>query len=140
MKLTLTTFEDSRVREALHLPLIGSIPCGFPSPAGDYEEKEINLQEFLVPRPSSTFLAWSSGTSMMHKGIMPRALLVIDASVEPRNGDVVGAVIDGEFTCKVLDKSNRRLIGAGEKAIEISGDGIELFGVVTKVINVLRAD
>jgi DNA polymerase V len=137
MKLTFITPEDPIIQQALNLPLLGSIACGFPSPAGDYEEKDINLQEFLVPRPASTFLAWSSGTSLLHRGIPNKALLVIDASVNAKHGDVVAAVVDGQLTCKVLDKRGKALRGDGEEPIEIKGDGIEVFGVVMKAINVL---
>jgi DNA polymerase V len=137
VKLTLAAPVDPSVKDTLRLPLLGSIACGFPSPAGDYEEKDINLQEFLIPRPSSTFLAWSNGTSLIHKGIPSKALLVIDASVEPKHGDVVAAVLDGQLTCKVLDKRSKSLRGDGEEPIEIKGDGIEVFGVVMKAINVL---
>lgn len=134
--LTFASIDDTRV-QSLVSPLLGSLSCGFPSPAGDYLEKDLDLHAFLVPRPSSTFFGWSSGLSLIHRGIPNKALLVIDASLTPRHDDVVAAHINGEWTCKVLDAHRQCLTGTGETPIVLSDEGITIFGVVTKAINVL---
>lgn len=78
------------------------IPAGFPSPAEDYIEGEIDLNEQLIQHPHSTFLMKVSGDSMIGAGIMPGSTLVVDRSLEPRHGNVVIAVIDGQLTVKRL--------------------------------------
>ena len=135
-KLTLAHFSDPVVREAI-LPLLGSISCGFPSPAGDYIEKELDLVSLLIPRPSSTFFAWASGTSLIHRGIPSKALLILDASLEAHHDDVVAAVVDGELTCKVYDKVGRCLRDAGDRRIEIRDGQVQVFGVVKAAVNIL---
>lgn len=93
---------------AVALPLIGRhVPAGFPSPADDYLEGEIDLNEFLIERPAACYLMRVSGPSMEGAGIMDGDLVVVDRSVEPLSNHVVVAVIAGEMTIKRL----RRLPG-----------------------------
>lgn len=92
------------------LPLaIGAIPAGFPSPAEQYIQDSLDLNELVVRHPSATFYAWAEGSSMELAGIFDGDLLVIDRSLEPVNGDVVIAAVAGEFTCKRLNLKARLL-------------------------------
>ncbi len=78
----------------------GGIRAGFPSPAQDYMGEAIDLNRELVRHPATTFYARAVGDSMRDCGIDDGDLLVIDKSVEPREGDIVVAFVDGEFTLK----------------------------------------
>ncbi|MEJ7672703.1 MAG: S24 family peptidase [Chitinophagaceae bacterium] len=80
------------------------VPAGFPSPAADYSEERIDLNKTLIKHPLSTFLIECEGTSMVNAFIPPKAKLLIDRSITPKNGDIVLAVLNGEFTVKYLKK------------------------------------
>lgn len=125
------------------LPLVAwRIPAGFPSPAEDYIEGEIDLNEQLIQHPHSTFLMKVSGDSMIGAGIMPGSTLVVDKSLEARHGSVVIAVIDGQLTVKRLFKKSDvvqlRSENPAYKPIKISKEqDLVIWGVVTNVINQL---
>ncbi len=92
----------------LPVPLLGRVvPAGFPSPADDYLEGEIDLATFLIERPSATFLMRVSGQSMTGAGILDGDYLVVDRSVEPRHRHIVVAVCNGEMTVKRLEFINQ---------------------------------
>lgn len=76
------------------------VRAGFPSPAQDYTTEAIDLNKELVLHPSSTFYARCVGDSMKESGIDDGDLLIIDKSLEPGEGDIVVAFIDGDFTLK----------------------------------------
>lgn len=78
----------------------GGIKAGFPSPAQEYLTDSIDLNKELIRRKETTFLARVSGTSLVEAGIDDGDLVVIDKSIEAKNGDFVVAFIDGEFTLK----------------------------------------
>ena len=124
---------------ALKLPFFStSVAAGFPSPADDYIEAGLDLNEYLVKHPSSTFLARASGDSMTRAGILDGALLVVDKSLTPKNGSVVIAAINGELTCKILDIEHRLLRAANPSYPSIAlGDDTDLLieGVVVHAIN-----
>ena len=86
----------------------GGIKAGFPSPAQDYLSESIDLNKELIRRKETTFLARVSGNSLMDAGICDGDIVVIDKSLEAKNGDFVVAFIDGEFTLKEfrLDEAN----------------------------------
>ena len=91
------------------LPLAGSaVAAGFPSPADDYIESRIDLNDVLIRHPSSTFFLRVSGDSMRDAGILDGDLLVVDRAIEPRAGRVVVAVLDGAFTLKYLNRHRGR--------------------------------
>jgi DNA polymerase V len=123
----------------LKLPFFSaSVAAGFPSPADDYIEAGLDLNEYLVKHPSSTFLARASGDSMTRAGILDGALLVVDKSLTPKNGSVVIAAINGELTCKILDIEHRLLRAANPSYPSIAlGDDTDLLieGVVVHAIN-----
>ena len=81
-----------------------SISAGFPSPAEDYIELGIDLNKYLIKNPVSTFFLRVSGNSMNNSGIHNNDLLIIDRSINPSPGNIVVALLDGEFTLKRLIK------------------------------------
>ena len=76
------------------------IKAGFPSPAADFESDQISLDQFLVKNPLATFYAKANGTSMTGAGIDDGDIMVIDRSLEPKDGKIAVCFIDGEFTVK----------------------------------------
>jgi len=125
------------------IPFFSSrVAAGFPSPADDYIETGLDLNEYLVKRPSSTFLARASGDSMTRAGILNGALLVVDKSIEPKSGSIVIAAINGELTCKILDIEHRMLRAANPSYPSISldeGDDLLIEGVVVHAINPMNS-
>jgi DNA polymerase V len=79
-----------------------AVPAGFPSPADDYVERRLSLDEHLIQHKESTFFMRVAGHSMRDLGIFDGDLLIVDRSVPATHGCVVVAVIDGEFTVKQL--------------------------------------
>lgn len=115
------------------------IPAGFPSPAMDYQEEEIDFNELLRPRPSSTFVVKVDGDSMIDAHIPDQALLIVDRSIKPVSGNIVVAIINGEFTVKRFIKNNSgiRLMPANPKysPIPITEEmDFAIWGTVTKII------
>jgi DNA polymerase V len=95
----------------------GFIPAGFPSPASDYSEDSIDINRHIIEHPTATFFFRAEGESMIGAHIPPNALLVVDRALKPRNGAIVVAVVDGEFTVKRLEKgvNSIRLLPENEK-------------------------
>lgn len=84
-------------------PLIGTqVPAGFPSPASDFLEGMLDLNDYLINHPGSTFFARVGGDSMQDIGIFPDDIVIVDRAMEPANNKVVLAIYDGEFTIKRL--------------------------------------
>ena len=115
------------------------VPAGFPSPAMDYMQKRIDLNEELIKHPLSTFMCETEGTSMINAFIPPKARLIIDRSLIPKNGDIVLASLNGEFTVKYLKKNDYKcwLCPANSKfpVIEITEEmNMQVFGVVTTIL------
>ncbi len=82
----------------------GFVPAGFPSPASDYEARELDLVEHLIRNRAATFLMRAVGHSLQEAGIFDGDLLIVDRSVTPRSGSVVVVAIDGEYTIKRLKR------------------------------------
>jgi DNA polymerase V len=115
------------------------VPTGFPSPAADYREDLIDLTKELIKHPLSTFIIESEGTSMIDAFIPPKAKLLIDRSITAKNGDIILAVVNGEFTVKYLKKSDYKcwLVPANKKykEIEITPDmDFTVWGVIISII------
>lgn len=79
-----------------------TVSAGFPSPASDYIEDRIDLNQLLIKTPSATFFVKVEGDSMVNACIPHKALLVVDRSMNASSGDIIVAVINGEFTVKRL--------------------------------------
>ena len=120
--------------------------CGFPSPAQDYIDRSLNFNEDIIKHPSATFYAKAMGDSMIEAGIEEGDILVIDRALDPRDGDIVIAHVNGEFTVKYLDISKRangivRLIPGNpryEAIVMHEGDQLLIWGVVCNIIKRLR--
>lgn len=88
-------FRPTELREIIPLPFFSYlVPCGFPSPAADYIEQRIDLNELLVSHPSSTYFVKATGDSMIEAGISDGDLLVVDSSRNADHGDIVIAAIE----------------------------------------------
>ncbi|NCI51369.1 translesion error-prone DNA polymerase V autoproteolytic subunit [Sediminibacterium roseum] len=125
---------------ALLIPWITAcVRTGFPSPAADYHEERIDLNKELITHPLATFIVDSEGDSMIDAFIPPRARLVIDKALTAKNGDLVLAILNGEFTVKYLKKNDFKcwLIPANKKYPDIEikdGMDFQVWGVVTRII------
>ena len=116
-------------------PLLATpVPAGFPSPADDYIEGRLSLDDHLVRNPAATFLVRVQGHSMIAAGIHDGDLLVVDRAVAPTDGSVVVAVVDGAFALKRIgrDPAGRLALAPAseEGAIRLSDPRLELWGVV----------
>ena len=120
-----------------------SVPAGFPSPAEDYVEGKLDLTALLVQHPGATFYVRVQGESMLGDGIHDKDILVVDRSLEARQGDVVIAALHGEFTVKRLmfRLGQPWLVPShpAHQAVQITADMDSLiWGVVTSVIHQFR--
>ena len=94
----------------VRIPLLNdSVSAGFPSPADDYTEENIDLNEHLISNPFSTFFLRVKGDSMINAGIKDKDLIIVDKSLMAKPGNIVIAMIDGEFTMKRLSIKNNEL-------------------------------
>jgi len=92
------------------IPLLNdSVSAGFPSPADDYTEENIDLNEHLISNPFSTFFLRVKGDSMINAGIKDKDLIIVDKSLIAKPGNIIIAMIDGEFTIKRLSIKNDEL-------------------------------
>ena len=117
-------------------PGISSISAGFPSPAEDFTELSISLDKHLIQNPAATFMAYANGNSMVRAGIYHGDILIIDRSLDARDGDIIIAVLHGEFTVKQLSIINGTLFLIPQNPqysyLEISAEmDFEVWGVVT---------
>ncbi|EAT9985239.1 translesion error-prone DNA polymerase V autoproteolytic subunit [Salmonella enterica] len=132
-------FRPTELREIIYLPFFSYlVPCGFPSPAADYIEQRIDLNELLVSHPSSTYFVKATGDSMIDSGINDGDLLVVDSSRTAEHGDIVIAAVDGEFTVKRLQLRPTVQLNPMNSAyspiIVGSEDTLDVFGVVTFIV------
>ncbi|MCX6235025.1 MAG: translesion error-prone DNA polymerase V autoproteolytic subunit [Bacteroidetes bacterium] len=125
------------------LPLYSTrISAGFPSPAEDFIDKKLDINEYLIKNPAATFIVKVHGNSMIKAGIYDGDLLVVDRSLESRDGKIVIGVIDGEFTVKRISKRGNKyfLVPENEefKAIEITAEmDFKIWGIVTFAVHKL---
>ena len=88
---------------------VSRVAAGFPSPATDYMQDGLDLNEYLVQHKAASFLFEVKGDSMKNAGIMDGDKVVVDRSIEPRHGKIVIAVVEGEFTIKRLYRRAGRI-------------------------------
>ena len=81
--------------------VVGSVVAGFPSPSEQYLEPTLDLNDYLIRHPAATFFVRVDGDSMKDAGIFEDDLLVVDRSLQPANGDIIVAAVDGDFTVKL---------------------------------------
>lgn len=117
--------------------MLSKVQAGFPSAAQDYIEKQLDLNEHLIKNPAASFWVRINGDSMKGIGLFDGDLILVDRSLEPQSGNVVLAVVDGEFTCKTYQKKDGKalLVAANLnfKPIECR-EGVEIWGVVRNSI------
>ena len=106
--VTLDSFDSTTKKFKIPL-LTDSVSAGFPSPADDYTEENIDLNEHLISNPFSTFFLRVKGDSMINAGIKDKDLIIVDKSLTARPGNIIIAMIDGEFTIKRLSIKNNEL-------------------------------
>ncbi|AWB57682.1 S24 family peptidase [Colwellia sp. Arc7-D] len=114
---------------------------GFESPAAEYKELGLSLDQLLISNPDATFIGLAQGASMQELGIFDGDLLLVDRGETVKDGDVIVANYNGCFTCKLIDKKNARLLSASfkHKPVNITPeDEFQIEGVVTRSIRLHR--
>jgi DNA polymerase V len=116
------------------------VPAGFPSPASDYIEETIDLNELLIKTPSATFFVRVEGESMIDAFIPPKALLLVDRSINAASGHIIVAVLNGEFTVKrlLITQAGTFLAPANPRyqSIKVTEEmNFSVWGVVSKIIS-----
>ena len=134
---TFFTPDLENLQEQFYFP--SGIKAGFPSPAADFDEAKISLDNVLVKNREATFYAKASGTSMIGAGIDDGDILVIDRSIEPQNNKIAICFIDGEFTVKrILVEKDCIYLMPENKAfqpIKVTDENVLIiWGIVTYVI------
>ena len=128
-----------KVKRNIRLPFYSSrVSAGFASPADDFVEDYLDLNDLLVKREEATFFVRVSGRSMIDAGIQPDDILIVDRSLEASHGKIVIAVLNGEVTVKRLYNRNGKVIlkaeSAGYKDIIVEGE-LHIWGIVTSIIH-----
>lgn len=144
MMLSINLYLYRYKKSETELPVfLSGIQCGFPSPADDYLEEVISLDDVCNTHPSSTFLGRAAGNSLNDVGIFEGDILVIDKSIKPQDGDLVICAIDGEFNAKILRKDSTcfMLLSANPKFKPIiikEFQDFRIWGVITYVIQNIK--
>ena len=125
-----------------HHPLFGSrVRAGFPSPADDHLDTDVDLHAHVVKHPAATFFVRAEGDSMRGDGIHDGDLLVVDRSLEPAPGRVLIVALNGELTVKRLEHIGQRpyLTASNPRftPIPLMGQEAQVWGVVTHVVHAL---
>lgn len=118
------------------------VSAGFPSPADDFIEQRLDLNEYLIRHPAATFFVRVAGDSMVDAGIHHDDILIVDRSMHPRDKRIVIAVLDGELTVKRLVKNGNgwrlKAENAAYSPLDVNEDQqFEVWGVVTYAIHKL---
>ena len=126
----------------------GSVVAGFPSPAEQYQEPPLDLNEHLIKHKAATYFVRVKGDSMIGEGIREGDLLVVDRSYSPKDGDIIIAAVDGDFTVKRLRMKLETVNGRPVRRVSLepanpayptirfqSGQELDYFGKVTAVIH-----
>jgi len=119
------------------LPLAGDVCAGFPSPAEEELRDVISFDEYLVNRPENSFLLSVTGDSMSGAGIMDKDLVIVERGREPKNGDIILAEVDGNWTMKYFCKKGKAvtLEAANPKyPTIIPKEELRIAGVITAVV------
>ena len=133
-------FKFIKNKQILTPVFLDSVSAGFPSPATDYMENKLDLNEHLIKHPAATFIVRAKGTSMKEASILSGDLLIVDRSLTPKNNDIVIASVFGDLTVKKLKKKEDSLFllsaNSDYPSIEVREE-MECFiwGVVTYIIH-----
>jgi len=137
--LQITDVYLASLKKVNKVPAYSGVAAGFPSPADDFIEDKLDLNEKLIKHPAATFFVRVAGHSMIKAGIYSGDLLIVDRSLEAISGNIVVAVLNGDFTVKRFSKRGKRLFLVPENSnynpIEITDESnFQVWGVVTNVI------
>ena len=124
-------------RLSMGLPLAGEVCAGLPSPAEEELRDVISFDEYLVDRPEKSFLLSVTGDSMIGEGIMEKDLVIVESGKEPKNGDIILAEVDGNWTMKYFCKQGKTvtLEAANPKYPPIIPQSeLRIAGVITAVV------
>ena len=125
----------------LKLPFyIHKVGAGFPSPATDYIEDDVDLNTHLIKNAPATFIIRVQGKSMTNVGIYDGDLLIVDRSINPKNSSTVIANVNEELVVKTfIKRKNNNYLASGPNKIELSENpNVIIWGVVTYVIHKLQ--
>lgn len=123
------------------LPLfLARIAAGFPSPADDFIDRKLDLNEFLIKHPAATFFVRVEGDSMINAGIHSGDILIVDRAIEPTGNKIVIAILDGELTVKRIQRVKDKFYLVPEnpsfEPMEVNENmNFEVWGVVSYVIH-----
>ena len=139
-KNNLNFFTPSKNTNLDALLINAGISAGFPSPAGDFKQERISLDQELIKNKEATFCVKVEGTSMTKAGINSGDIMLVDRSLDPKNRSIVLAVVDNEFTVKRVNVSEEGLFLMPENAdfnpIKITSEmNFQVWGVVTYIIH-----
>ena len=140
-KLSFQSFEDLNLQDIKVAE--PRVAAGFPSPADDFIEMEINLQDYIVKNKEATFCVKVEGTSMTKAGINSGDIMIVDRSLHPKHNDIVLAVIDGEFTVKriAVNENNLYLMPENDNFSPIkitTAMNFQVWGIITHIIHKAR--
>ena len=136
----LDLFQSINKKQILTPIFIDYVSAGFPSPATDYMENKLDLNEYLIKHPAATFIVKAKGPSMTDAGILSGDLLIVDRSISPKSSNIVIASVFGDLTVKKLKKKENSLFllsaNSDYPSIEVKEE-MECFiwGVVTYIIH-----
>ena len=122
------------------ISVYSGINAGFPSPADDHIDLDLDLNEHLIKHPAATFYVYAKGNSMINAGIHDGDLLIVDRSLNPGLKSIIIAVLNGEFTVKRITKIDKELYlmpdNNSYKPIKITEDmDFQIWGIVTHTIH-----
>lgn len=93
-------------KDLLNIPMLGTIRAGYPVPAEIQQDRQLRLHTLFENALTASFALLVSGDSMIEAGICEGDYVIINSSIEAKNGDIVAACVDGEWTVKMLRKDN----------------------------------
>tara|TARA_Y100000590_G_scaffold661_1_gene848 strand:- start:5359 stop:5802 length:444 start_codon:yes stop_codon:yes gene_type:complete len=141
VKLKILKSSDFFKDQGIKIPVfIDKVSAGFPSPASDYIEHKLDLNEYLISNTAATFIVKATGTSMLDAGIHPGDLLIVDKSLSPKHNSIVIASIFGDLTVKKLKKKQGSIFlvpsNSNYPSFEVKEEmDCFIWGVVTYIIH-----
>jgi DNA polymerase V len=116
------------------------VNAGFPSPATDYMEKELDLNQFLIHNPEASFFVRVSGDSMIQAGIFDGDTLIIDRSLPVKNGSIILAIVEEEFTIKrFIQRAGKTYLAPENENYQVlevtNNESFQIWGIVTATIH-----
>lgn len=138
--LKLTIYKPNNLNE-IELPLFSNkVRAGFPSPAEDHIDQKLDLNQFLIKHPAATFFVRVEGDSMKNAGISNGDILIVDRAITPQSGQIIVAILNGEFTVKRVKKQGQHLLLIPENPefplMEVTEESdFQVWGVVTYTIH-----